>query len=87
MGLLHVSCLEHSLNAQNVNHCEVSHHCFPTVAQATGIRQLLYWALHAVSLWVVLGDLFFFTVMTPLTTLSCFFASTSPQIKRWKDAS
>ncbi|KAH7977197.1 hypothetical protein HPB51_026952 [Rhipicephalus microplus] len=72
MGLLHISCLEHSLNAQNVDHCEVFHHRFPTVAQAAGIRQLFYWALHADSVWVVLGDLFCFSVMAPLTAFSCF---------------
>ncbi|KAH7977198.1 hypothetical protein HPB51_026953 [Rhipicephalus microplus] len=72
MGLLHILYLEHSLNAQNVDHCEFFHHRFPTVAQATGILQLFYWALRADSLWVVLGDLLSFSVMAPLTTLSCF---------------
>ncbi|KAH7985924.1 hypothetical protein HPB51_026735 [Rhipicephalus microplus] len=37
IGLLHVSCLEHWLNTQNVDDCEVCNHRFPTVAQATGI--------------------------------------------------
>ncbi|KAL3255379.1 hypothetical protein MRX96_017294 [Rhipicephalus microplus] len=39
IGLLHVSCLEHWLNTQNVDDCEVCNHRFPTVAQATGIHQ------------------------------------------------
>ncbi|KAL3214155.1 hypothetical protein MRX96_007279 [Rhipicephalus microplus] len=73
MGLLHVSCLEDFLNTQNVDHSEVCHHRFATVAQATGIRQFFYWALHAGSLWHVLGDLICFAVMTPLTVLTCFY--------------
>ncbi|KAL3255393.1 hypothetical protein MRX96_017306 [Rhipicephalus microplus] len=75
MGLLHVSCLEHWLNTQNVDHCEVCKHRFPTMAQATSIHQFFYWALHAGSLWIVLGDLLCFTVMTPLTALSCFYCA------------
>ncbi|KAH8033528.1 hypothetical protein MRX96_017312 [Rhipicephalus microplus] len=42
MGLLHVSCLEHWLDTQNVDHCEVCKHRFPTMAQATGIHQFFY---------------------------------------------
>ncbi|KAL3198415.1 hypothetical protein MRX96_014239 [Rhipicephalus microplus] len=74
MGLLHVSCLEHCLNTQNVDHCEVCHHRFATVAQATGIRRFFYWALHAGSLWAVLGELICFAVMTPLTAFACFYS-------------
>nr|XP_037289656.1 E3 ubiquitin-protein ligase MARCHF3-like [Rhipicephalus microplus] len=73
MGLLHVSCLEHCLNTQNVDHCEICHHRFATVAQATGIRQFFCWALHAGSLWRALGVLICFAVMTPLTVLTCFY--------------
>ncbi|KAL3227587.1 hypothetical protein MRX96_048715 [Rhipicephalus microplus] len=75
MGLLHVSCLEHWLDTQNVDHCEVCKHRFPTMAQATRIHQFFYWALHAGSLWVVLGDLLCFTVMTPLTAICCFYCA------------
>ncbi|KAL1486637.1 hypothetical protein MTO96_046863, partial [Rhipicephalus appendiculatus] len=46
MGLLHVSCLEHWLNVQNVDYCELCHHRFPTAAQATCVRQFFHWALH-----------------------------------------
>ncbi|KAL3180515.1 hypothetical protein MRX96_009062 [Rhipicephalus microplus] len=74
MSLLHVSCLEHWMNTQNVDHCEDCHHRFTTVAQATGISQFFYWAMHAGSPWVVLGDLICFAVMTPLTALSCFYS-------------
>ncbi|KAH8034378.1 hypothetical protein HPB51_023508 [Rhipicephalus microplus] len=74
MSLLHVSCLEHWMNTQNVDHCEDCHHRFTTVAQATGISQFFYWAMHAGSPWVVLRDLICFAVMTPLTALSCFYS-------------
>nr|XP_037270534.1 E3 ubiquitin-protein ligase MARCHF3-like [Rhipicephalus microplus] len=73
MSVVHVSCLEHLMNAKNVDHCEVSHRRFETVAQTTGIRQFFYWALQAGSLRVMLGELICFAVMTPLTALSCFY--------------
>ncbi|KAL3180516.1 hypothetical protein MRX96_009063 [Rhipicephalus microplus] len=56
MSVVHVSCLEHLMNAKNVDHCEVSHRRFETVAQTTGIRQFFYWALQAGSLRVMLGE-------------------------------
>ncbi|KAH7938612.1 hypothetical protein HPB51_028870 [Rhipicephalus microplus] len=45
------------------------------MAQATSIHQFFYWALHAGSLWVVLGDLLCFIVMTPLTAICCFYCA------------
>ncbi|KAH8034538.1 hypothetical protein HPB51_025495 [Rhipicephalus microplus] len=44
-GLAHILCLEQWRNAQNVDHCDRCHHHFPTVAQATCVRQFDYWAL------------------------------------------
>ncbi|KAH6944796.1 hypothetical protein HPB50_005285 [Hyalomma asiaticum] len=72
MGLLHVSCLERWLNARNVDCCELCHHRFPTAARATGVRQFFHWALHGDSQRAVLGDLFCFTLLTPVAALSCF---------------
>ncbi|KAH7982347.1 E3 ubiquitin-protein ligase MARCHF6 [Rhipicephalus sanguineus] len=72
MGLLHVSCLEHWLNARNMDYCELCHHRFPTAAQANCVRRFFHWALHGDSQRAVLGDLFCFALLSPVAALSCF---------------
>ncbi|KAL3247747.1 hypothetical protein MRX96_056823 [Rhipicephalus microplus] len=72
-GLVHISCLDHWLNAQNVDHCDRCHHRFPTAAQATCIHQFFHWALPTDSPSDVQGDRFCFALMTPMAALGGFF--------------
>ncbi|KAH8033815.1 hypothetical protein MRX96_056824 [Rhipicephalus microplus] len=74
-GLVHISCLKHWLNAQNVDHCDRCHHRFPTVAQATCIRQFFHWSLPTDSPRDVQGDRFCFALMTPVAALGGFFCA------------
>ncbi|KAL1415039.1 hypothetical protein MTO96_006987 [Rhipicephalus appendiculatus] len=55
MGLLHVSCLERWLNAQNIDYCELCRHRFSTSTQASSVRRFFHWALHGDSQRAVLG--------------------------------
>ncbi|KAK8769128.1 hypothetical protein V5799_014410 [Amblyomma americanum] len=74
VGVLHVSCLERWLNAQNVDHCELCHHRFPTTAQSSTVRRFFHWVLNSEARVqrAVLGDLFCFALLTPVAVLSCF---------------
>ncbi|XP_077543578.1 uncharacterized protein LOC144155794 [Haemaphysalis longicornis] len=72
VGLLHASCLERWLNAQNVDHCELCRHRFPTQAQFSTARRFFRWLLHSETRVqrAVLGDLFCFVLLTPVAVLS-----------------
>ncbi|XP_065307806.2 E3 ubiquitin-protein ligase MARCHF2-like [Dermacentor albipictus] len=72
MGLVHVICLERWLNTRNIDHCELCHHRFPTAGQHSCVRRFFHWALHGNSQRAVLGDLFCFALLTPVTALSFF---------------
>ncbi|XP_077543605.1 uncharacterized protein LOC144155803 [Haemaphysalis longicornis] len=83
MGLLHASCLEHWLNAQNVDHCELCRHRFPTSAQFSTARRFFHWALYSETRVqrAVLGDLFCFALLAPVAVLTCLLCAHSASKK------
>ncbi|KAH7984082.1 hypothetical protein HPB52_016910 [Rhipicephalus sanguineus] len=74
MGYVHVSCLEHWLNNQNVDVCELCGQRFPMAVQPSSVLRFFHWVSQ--SNWclrrVLLSYLLFLGMLITLTVSVCF---------------
>ncbi|KAL1432499.1 hypothetical protein MTO96_013254 [Rhipicephalus appendiculatus] len=91
MGFVHVSCLEHWLNNQNVDFCEVCGQRFPMAAQPRRVLRFFHWVSQSDGPLqrALLSDLLVLTTMIIVTIfviLSVLEAALSAQRQRYSSA-